>query len=144
MRGLTRWQKNATAFFGIAFLTLAILQPVMVGNGMALAAVNTTAEEAHMLQLVNQARNSAGLPSLYAEQQLTDMARSYVTMYLDPQDFKDERSAHSAWYGVGFNVYEKKPPNPASTTYHLYAYFYGGSYTTLELTDGTKTYTVNC
>jgi hypothetical protein len=83
MRGLTRWQKNATAFFGIAFLTLVILQPLMLGNNTALAAVNASAEEARMIQLVNQARNSAGLPSLYAEQQLTDMARGYSSeMYL--------------------------------------------------------------
>jgi len=83
MRGLTRWQKDAAAFFGVVFLTLAILQPLMLGQGTAVAAVITSNEEARMIQLVNQARNSAGLPSLYVEQQLTDMARSYSSeMYL--------------------------------------------------------------
>ncbi len=77
MRGLTRWQKNAIAAFGFVFLTLAVLQPVIFQDSRALAAVSTSAEETNMLQLVNQARNSAGLPSLYAEQQLTDMARAY-------------------------------------------------------------------
>jgi Cysteine-rich secretory protein family/Family of unknown function (DUF5719) len=83
MRGLTRWQKDASAFFGVLFLTLAILQPLMLGQGTAVAAVITSNEEARMIQLVNQARNSAGLPSLYAEQQLTDLARSFSSeMYL--------------------------------------------------------------
>ncbi|MEW6552890.1 MAG: DUF5719 family protein [Actinomycetota bacterium] len=83
MRGLTRWQKDAATFFGALFLTLAILQPLMLGPGTAVAAVITSNEEARMIQLVNQARNSAGLPSLYPEQQLTDMARSYSSeMYL--------------------------------------------------------------
>lgn len=77
MRGLTRWQKNVTAAFGFVFLALAVLQPLMFQDSSAVAAVSTSAEEASMLQLINQARNSAGLPSLYAEQQLTDMARSY-------------------------------------------------------------------
>ncbi len=55
----------------------------MLGQGTAVAAVITSNEEARMIQLVNQARNSAGLPSLYAEQQLTDLARSFSSeMYL--------------------------------------------------------------
>ncbi|MBN2027393.1 MAG: hypothetical protein JW854_11600 [Actinobacteria bacterium] len=77
MRGLTRWQKNATAAFGFIFLALAVLQPLMFQTSSAVAAVNASGEEASMLQLINQARNSAGLPSLYAEEQLTDLARSY-------------------------------------------------------------------
>ncbi len=77
MRGLTRWRKNTTAFFVIAALAFAILQSPALDNDVATAAVITTSEEAQMLQLVNQARNSAGLPSLYVEQRLTDMARSY-------------------------------------------------------------------
>jgi uncharacterized protein YkwD len=77
MRGLTRWQKNATAAFGFVLLALMVLQPLMFQANSAVAAVSTSSEEASMLQLVNQARNSAGLPSLYAEKQLTDMARSY-------------------------------------------------------------------
>jgi uncharacterized protein YkwD len=77
MRGLTRWQKNAITAFGFVLLALAVFQPLMFQDSSALAAVNTSSQEADMLQLVNQARNSAGLPSLYAEQQLTDMARSY-------------------------------------------------------------------
>jgi hypothetical protein len=77
MRRLTRWQRDATALIVLVFLALAVLQPLVFGSSDAVAAVNTSAEEERMLQLVNQARNSAGLPSLYAEQQLTDMARSY-------------------------------------------------------------------
>ncbi len=77
MRGLTRWQRNAIAGFGFILLAIAVLQPLMSQTDTAVAAVNTSAEEARMLQLVNQARNNAGLPSLYAERQLTDMARAY-------------------------------------------------------------------
>jgi len=77
MRGLTRWQKNATSAFGFILLALMVLQPLMFQANNAVAAVSASGEETSMLQLVNQARNSAGLPSLYAEQQLTDMARSY-------------------------------------------------------------------
>ena len=77
MRVLTRWQKNATVFCAVALLTLAIVQPLLGGDDLALAAVNTSSEEARMLELMNEARSGAGLPAIYAEQQLTDMARSY-------------------------------------------------------------------
>ena len=77
MKGLTRWQKGTTALIAIVFLALTVLQPLIFFSGEAAAAVNVSAEEANMLQLVNQARNSAGLPSLYVEQRLTDMASSY-------------------------------------------------------------------
>lgn len=77
MRGLTRWQKDAALIFAMTILALAMLQPLMSGGEAALAAVNASAEEARMLQLVNEARNAAGLPSLYAEQQLTGMSRDY-------------------------------------------------------------------
>jgi hypothetical protein len=77
MKGLTRWQKGATPLLAIVFLALTVLQPLIFFSGTAAAAVNASAEEASMLQLVNRARNDAGLPSLYIEQRLTDMARSY-------------------------------------------------------------------
>jgi len=83
MRGLTRWQKNVAPLLCIAFLALTILQPLVFGNGAVLAAVNTSSGEASMLQLVNQARAGAGLPPIYAEQQLTDMARSYSNEMLE-------------------------------------------------------------
>ncbi len=76
MQGLNRWRKLTIVTFGLFFLTLCALQPLAFSSSAA-AAVNTTADEAHMIQLVNQARNSAGLPSLYAETRLTDFARSY-------------------------------------------------------------------
>ena len=77
MKGLTRWQKGTTALIAIVFLALTVIQPLIFFSGEAVAAVNASADEATMLQLVNQARNNAGLPSLYVEQRLTDMARSY-------------------------------------------------------------------
>jgi hypothetical protein len=77
MERLTRWQKGTLAAFGFIFLALTVLQPIVFRSGEAVAAVNASAEEARMLQLVNQARNNAGLPSLYAEQQLAGFARSY-------------------------------------------------------------------
>ena len=77
MQRLTRWQKGTTPLLAIVFLALTVLQPLLLLGGEAVAAVDTTAEEARMLQLVNQARNNSGLPSLYAEQRLTDFARSY-------------------------------------------------------------------
>ena len=77
MRGLTRWQKGTTPLLAIVFLALTVLQPLIFFSGTAAAAVNASAGEASMLQLVNQARSEAGLPSLYIEQRLTDMARAY-------------------------------------------------------------------
>ena len=76
MQGLTRWQRLTIIAFGLVFLALSTLQPLAFQQS-AVAAVNTTSDEARMIQLVNQARNNAGLPSLYAEQRLTDFARSY-------------------------------------------------------------------
>ncbi len=77
MKGLVRWQKGAICLVAIPLLALAVLLPDMVAGGEAQAAVNVSSEEARMLELVNQARNSVGLPSLYVEQRLTDFARSY-------------------------------------------------------------------
>ncbi len=76
MQGLNRWRKLTIITFGLVFLALCVLQTLAFSSSAA-AAVNTTADEAHIIQLVNQARNSAGLPSLYAETGLTDFARSY-------------------------------------------------------------------
>ncbi|WP_287154419.1 DUF5719 family protein [Candidatus Solincola tengchongensis] len=76
MKGLTWWRKGITCLVAIGLIFLsAVLPALMTGN--AQAAVNVSAEEARMLELVNQARNAAGLPSLLVEQQLTDFARSY-------------------------------------------------------------------
>ncbi len=77
MRGLARWQKDAAAVLTVTVLALALMHPLPMAGGTAQAAVNASAEEACMLQLVNQARNGAGLPLLSAEQRLTDMARDY-------------------------------------------------------------------
>jgi hypothetical protein len=43
----------------------------------SIAAVDMAAEEQQLLALINQARSDAGLAPLYAEQQLTTMARDY-------------------------------------------------------------------
>ncbi len=77
MKGLTRWQKGATPLLAIVFLALTVSMPMVFPAAGAAATVTTSAGEARMLELVNQARNAAGLPSLYAEQQLTDFARAY-------------------------------------------------------------------
>ncbi|MDI6829703.1 MAG: DUF5719 family protein [Actinomycetota bacterium] len=77
MKGLTRWQKGATPLLAIVFLALTVTVPMILPAVEAAAAVDATAAEARMLELVNQARNTAGLPSLYAERQLTDFARAY-------------------------------------------------------------------
>ncbi|MDY6793681.1 MAG: DUF5719 family protein [Actinomycetota bacterium] len=77
MERLTRWQVAITAAFTTAFLIIAILSPILLSGGEAAAAVNCTSEETRMLQLVNEARNNIGLPSLFIEQQLVDFARSY-------------------------------------------------------------------
>ena len=77
MQGLTRWQTGIITPLAAFFLVLAVLLPGSFMDGTAVAAVNATAEEARMVELVNQARNDAGLPALYIEQQLTDFARSY-------------------------------------------------------------------
>ena len=77
MKGLTRWQTGMITPLVTFFLMLAVLLPAGFAGGTAAAAVNVTAEEARMVELVNRARNDAGLPSLYIEQQLTDFARSY-------------------------------------------------------------------
>jgi hypothetical protein len=75
MQGLKRWHGLTVILFAVVFVALTVLQPF--GAARASAAVNTTADEARMIQMVNQARNGAGLPSLYAEQRLTNFARSY-------------------------------------------------------------------
>jgi hypothetical protein len=77
MNRLTRWQKGTIASFGLIFLALTVLQPMVFTGGAQAATVSTTSDEAYMLELLNQARNQAGLPSLYAEQRLTDFARAY-------------------------------------------------------------------
>ncbi len=77
MKGLTRWQKGATPLLVIVFLALTVSMPMIFPAVGTAGAVNASAGEARMLELVNQARNQAGLPSLYAEQQLTDFARAY-------------------------------------------------------------------
>ncbi|OFW59612.1 MAG: hypothetical protein A2V52_08170 [Actinobacteria bacterium RBG_19FT_COMBO_54_7] len=76
MQGLNRWHRLTIVTVGLMFLAVCLLQSLTLSPSAA-AAVNTTADEARMIQLVNQARNNAGLPSLYAEQRLTDFARSY-------------------------------------------------------------------
>ncbi len=90
MQRLTRWQKGATPLLAIVFLALNIVQPLVGSGAQALAAVNTTAEEYRMLQLVNQARSQAGLASLYVEQGLTDFARSYSSEMIQYNFFGHE------------------------------------------------------
>jgi hypothetical protein len=61
----------------------------------------------------------------------------YKYIELDPQDFIDERKSHGAWYAIGLDRYDKNDDT-------VQIYFYGGSYTTLTLTDGTNSYTLKC
>jgi hypothetical protein len=77
MERLTRWQIPTIAAFGIVFLILSLALPLLSTNSEVAAAVNCSAEEAHMLQLVNEARSAVGLPGIYMEQRLVDFARSY-------------------------------------------------------------------
>ncbi|MGQ9704408.1 MAG: CAP domain-containing protein [Actinomycetota bacterium] len=77
MKGLNGWREVTIHLVAVPVLILAAFLPVIGGGVPAQAAINVTAEEARMLELVNQARNAAGLPSLYVEQRLTDFARSY-------------------------------------------------------------------
>jgi len=77
MERLTRWQIPTIAAFGIVFLILTLVVPLWASTSEVAAAVNCAAEEARMLQLVNEARNNVGLPSLYMDQRLVDFARSY-------------------------------------------------------------------
>jgi uncharacterized protein YkwD/uncharacterized protein YvpB len=71
-----RWRGNKAFLLGAAALLTALLLYVPALSP-ARAAVNCTAEEWRMLQLVNEARNKVGLPSLYMEQRLVDFARDY-------------------------------------------------------------------
>ncbi len=77
MKGLSRWHGLTVSFLILPILLIASLLPWYSQVVPVQAAVNVTAEEARMLELVNQARNAAGLPSLLVEQRLTDFARSY-------------------------------------------------------------------
>jgi len=75
----------------------------------------------------------------------SSMASSYISMYLNPQDFIDETKSHTSWYGIAFDVFDKTTGTVSgTTTYYLYCYFYGGSYNVLEVTDGTRTYKLSC
>jgi len=77
MQGLARWREGTIYLVAVPILVLIAVLPWAVGMPSVQAAVNVSAEEARMLELVNQARNAAGLPSLLVDQQLTDFARSY-------------------------------------------------------------------
>jgi hypothetical protein len=77
MERLTRWQIPTIAAFGIVFLILSLALPLWSSNSEVAAAVNCSAEEANMLQLVNEARSAVWLPNMYMEQRLVDFARSY-------------------------------------------------------------------
>jgi hypothetical protein len=68
-----------------------------------------------------------------------DDVGTYVTVYLDPDDFNNR--PYTNWYGVAFDFYD---PQISGTYSYQYCYFYGGSYTTLEVTDGTSTYKLQC
>jgi hypothetical protein len=65
----------------------------------------------------------------------TSDSASDITMFLDPQDFIDEVDDHSSWYGVAFDAYDKEDDD-------IYMYFYGGTYTSLTVSDGTNSYTL--
>ncbi|MBC7248194.1 MAG: hypothetical protein H5T73_10525 [Actinobacteria bacterium] len=77
MKGLTRWQTGMITPLAVSTLLLFTLLSGLFTGAAATAASDVTAEEARMVQLVNQARNDAGLPALLVEQRLTDFARSY-------------------------------------------------------------------
>lgn len=83
MTGLTRWQKGWKSLLATVLLSLLVVQPAVFSGGAARAAVDTSLEEARMLELVNQARNGAGLPSLTVDPRLTDLARRYSREMVD-------------------------------------------------------------
>jgi len=64
-------------------------------------------------------------------------ATGYMNLYLDPQNFIKEFTAHSKWYGVGFDRYDEADED-------IYIQFRGGSYTSLTISDGTTSYTLSC
>jgi hypothetical protein len=70
----------------------------------------------------------------------SDDVGDYISLYLDPGDFNNRD--YSNWYGVAFDFYE--PSQGSSATSYNYCYFYGGQYTTLEVTDGTSSYKLQC
>ncbi|MDI6874236.1 MAG: CAP domain-containing protein, partial [Actinomycetota bacterium] len=90
MKGLKGWREGTIYLVVVPILILAAVLPWAVQATHAEAAVNVSAEEAHMLELVNQARNAAGLPSLLVEQQLTDFARSYSQEMIQYNFFSHE------------------------------------------------------
>jgi hypothetical protein len=60
----------------------------------------------------------------------------YKYIEIDPQKFINERAKHTSWFGVGLDRYDI-----TDTDFNIY--FRGGSYTTLTVSDGTKSYTLS-
>ncbi len=74
------------AFLALLLTAAAVLFTVPTVT----AALDLTAEEARMVQLVNQARADAGLPPLYAEERLTWMARDYSAEMIEYDFFSHD------------------------------------------------------
>ncbi len=103
---MARWSGGART--GLAMvITLAVLALSLAVPVGAAAAVDQTSQEQQLLQLVNQARADAGLAPLYAEQQLTNMARDYSAEMIQYDFFghvspvSGDLQARVAAHGIG-------------------------------------------
>ena len=74
MKRITRRQEGTIVALGLMLILIVSLQILSINKN---ANLDISSERAHMLYLVNMARNDAGLPSLYMEEQLTEFADSY-------------------------------------------------------------------
>ncbi len=118
---MARWHGGTRIGLAAIIVLASLAFSLALPQERSMAAVDITAEEQQLLGLINQARADAGLAPLYAEQQLTTMARDYSSEMIQYDffghvspisgDLQARVAAHgiTGWLLAGENI--AKSPN---------------------------------